>query len=436
MAMEAEGTTGILFASDNRLWFAGGSGDPATIFELPAGHRWVSPVVPSPDGSAVAFLTRAEAGTPYLWVVRSDLTSAPYTVPEGLGQPRRVAWAGEGAVVVGDPPYQLDVDSGRWVRLPGGELVLAGPPSPDGHWWVYGAAAEEGGAGPTLYLVDHRQGGARPLDVAPDGDLVAMPGPWLAPDRFLVALGRATMPNKAAWSGKGDGETPAAAAASLQALLAVEAGSGAAHRLFEARPDESLTVVGASPGGRWVVLAPSATPQREPGVGQGNGASTGSTPAGGANAGGPASGGGAVWRLLDTTTGSVRDLRAGLAAAGVAWDGGGEWLAYLVPEGTTGGAVRMAAYHLGEEDQPQTSDGVAGESGSGTPTGPENRETIAPERWPSVDPAPAAIRRLLAVDLAAGVAWVELVPGSSHGAAVAARWDLAAGRLAPLTQRP
>lgn len=424
VAMEAEGTAGILAVAGDRLWFAGTAGEPAAIFQLPPGHRWASPLAPSPDGGAVAFLTRAEAGTPYLWVVHSDLASTPYTVPDGLDRPGAIAWAGAGAVVVGDPPYQLDIESGRWSRLPGAGLVWTGPPSPGGRWWVYGAAAEEGGAGPGLYLVDHRRGGARPLDVGGDADLVAMPGPWLAEDRFLVALGRAgTRGSEGAGSSGGTGGDAVAAAPAVQQLMAVGAGTGRSHRLFDAGSGEAWIVLGASPGGRWVVLVPVSAGAGA-GVGSGSAAPTGG-PGGGSGDGGAAGvGTSGPWRLLDTTTGAVQDLPAGLAEAGVAWAGGGTWLFYLVPEEAAGaGALRLAAKPLPGENQAE---------GSGTDGGGFSTGGVAPDRWPGLRPSPAAIRRLLAVDLAAGVAWVELHPGASAGTSLAARWDLAAGRLEPL----
>ncbi|EKP94248.1 hypothetical protein [Thermaerobacter subterraneus] len=425
VAMESEGTAGILAVDGDALWFAGAAGDPVRVFQLPPGHRWASPVVPSPAGDAVAFLTRAEAGTPYLWVVHSDLTSTPHPVPRGLDRPGSLAWAGPGTVVAGDPPFQLEIEPGRWSRLPGAGLIWAGPPSPTGRWWVYGAAAEEGGAGPDLYLVDH-QGGARPLELA-GGEQPALPGPWLAEDRFLAALGEPVQPGEPgeragpagagpgpgggagagspAGSAAGSGTAPApgstgsagepaagpaggpAAAPVVQQLVVVDAGTGEKSTLFDAPPGERWQVVAASPGGRWVVLAPVA--------GQGG------------------------WRLLDTVSGRTRDLPSGVAAAGAVW-GGGTWLFYLAPDPAAGaGALRLVAHQLpSEEAEPET-----GEA-----------DVPLPGSWPTLRPQPAAVRRLLAVDPAAGVAWVELVPAGA-AAPAAARWVLLEGRLEPVRGR-
>lgn len=173
----------------------------------------------------------------------------------------------------------------------------------------------------------------------------------------------------------------------VQQLVVVDAGTGEKSTLFDAPPGERWQVVAASPGGRWVVLAPVA--------GQGG------------------------WRLLDTVSGRTRDLPSGVAAAGAVW-GGGTWLFYLAPDPAAGaGALRLVAHQLpSEEAEPET-----GEA-----------DVPLPGSWPTLRPQPAAVRRLLAVDPAAGVAWVELVPAGA-AAPAAARWVLLEGRLEPVRGR-
>ncbi|ADU50701.1 hypothetical protein Tmar_0580 [Thermaerobacter marianensis DSM 12885] len=408
VAMAAEGYGGVLGITGDRLWFAGPGEGPAEIFRLPPGHRWASPVVPAPDGSAVALLTRAEAGTPYLWVVQSDLTSTPHAVPDDLRRPATVAWAGPGAVVAGDPPYLLDVASGRWSRLPGGALTWSGPPSPGGRYWIYGAATEEGGTGATLYVVDRRRGGVRPLDLGGDPDLAVLPGPWVDEGRFLAAL--------SAGAGSSGG-TGAGAAAPVRQVVAVDAGTGRWEAVFDGGGAD-WNILGASPNGRWVVLAPGA-----------DGGAAGS------------------WRLLDTTRGTLHEVAPGWAEPGVAWDARIEWLFYLAPGGS--GAVRLEGRRLPAGDGGDggagaaalsglkgagngSTDGTGGGAGNGATSEGNTGQMVSPDSWPPVRPAPAGIRRLLAVDLAAAVAWVELNPGGPSAAPVVARWNLAEGRLEPL----
>lgn len=421
VAMEAEGETGVLAVRGQRLRFVDPDGMATEIFRLPPGHRWASPVVPAPDGSAVAFLTRAEAGTPYLWVVRSDLTSTPYAVPEDVRRPATIAWAGPETLAVGDPPYLWQLESRRWSRLPGERLAWAGPPSPDGRSWAYGALGAEPGGGAHLYLVDLPRGEARPVDLASGRGAVALPGPWLDEGRFLAAL-VAGGPEAVGRTGEAPGP--------VQRVVTVEVPTGRAEPVF-ADPGVPWRVLGASPDGRWLVLVPGAGPGQP-------------RADGGARSGGPAGRG--SWRLVDVTTREAIDLPAGLVQAGVAWDGGGRRLFYLV---AAGGSVRLEARSLGGRPGAGSSAGQGGAPGSpGTAEGGADADggaSVAPapapaasETWPPVRTAPGAIRRLLGVDPGAGVAWVELqgdpdaTEGSEGAEGRVARWLLTEGRLEPL----
>ena len=396
--MAAEGQTGVIGVSADRLVFTGPTGERVEIFRLPPGYRWAGPIVPSPDGDAVAFLTRAEAGTVYLWVVRSDLTSTPYALPAAIDRPSAVAWAAPDRVAVGDPPHVLATGSGRWSRLPGGELAWTGPPSPDGRRWVYSAGPEAGGGDGGLYIADWTQDGVRPLVLDLEGgSQVAIPGPWLGNDALLAGIAR-----PAPGSTGGTGNSPEWA---LDQLVRVELPGGEARAIFDGGAT-AWHVVGTSPDGRWMVLAEALAQQ---------GSAAGAT--GGASAHGPA------WRLLDVVTGQSFDLSSGLPEAGVAWDPEGRWLFYLANE--TGGALRLKVWPLPAGPEAPGAPGGEPDAGSGDEPAP----SAVPD-WQSWPPLQGAhpIRRLLAVDHHTAVAWVEL-QRDGDGDPPVAKWILPEGRL-------
>lgn len=299
----SELASGAMVVDGDRLLFVSAGGERSEVFRLPEGHAWASPLAPSPTVDAVAFITRAEAGTHYLWVLRSDLEYSPHALPEAIVTPGALAWAGDAGILAGDPPHFFDIRGERWSKLPGDVLVRPGPSSPDGHWVVY--TAREGRAGSEryrLYVRDLRRGSTRAVDVDAG---VPYPGPWLDEGRALVGLG----------------DPPRAGAPPVHSLAVLDVARGSLEALTAPSEGKAgLLPVGVSPDRGWAVVAPAA-------------------PAG---TGDPSPGG--AWRLIDLEQGTVRELGVRDAVVDAAWSVEDNRLYYLRPAG--GAAVEVLALSL------------------------------------------------------------------------------------------
>lgn len=291
-----EAATGAMMVRGERLVFVAASGAATEVFRLPEGHAWASNVAPSPSAGAVAFVTRAEAGTGYLWVLHSDLAFSPHPLPPAIREPRAVTWAGEEAVLVGDPPHLFRVDAARWQRLPGDALAWPGTPSPGGRWAVYGAGPDgAGGAARRLYVYDLHRGEARAVET--DG-AAAYLGPWLDEGRLLVGLG----------------EVPVAGGPAARTLAVLDVERQALAGVLPAAGDDGgWMLLGVSPDRRWAVAAPAAR----------SGAARGPR------------------RLVDLHGLASRPLPVAGAVLDAAWSAEDGRLYYLRPAG--GAAVEVAA---------------------------------------------------------------------------------------------
>ena len=301
--MPAEGRAGALVVQGDRLMFARPDGQASEVFRLPGGHRWASALAPSPRHDAVAFATRAEAGTLYLWVVQSDLDSTPYALPGEIRLPTAVAWADLRSLIVGDPPYRLDVEQGRWSRLPGTALLWAGSPSPGGLRAAYTARVAQGGTQRyRLYLFDAASGEATPAGLEGEGQ-VAYPGPWLDDDRLLVGLGPPP-----------SGEVPV-----IRRLGVLHGPGGRFDPIELPTASGSWQAAGISPDGKWLVVAfrPDSA------------------------ADGETHPGGTAWQLVDLATAEVRALPVQDRMADATWSAEDGRLYYLRPAG--GRAMELAA---------------------------------------------------------------------------------------------
>lgn len=290
-----EATTGVMMVHGERLLFVGASGAATEVFRLPEGHAWASNVAPSPSAGAVAFVSRAEAGTGYLWVLHSDLEFSPHPLPPAIRRPRAVTWAGEEAVLVGDPPHLFHVGADRWQRLPGDALAWPGMPSPGGRWAVYGAAPDGAGATRRVYVYDLQRGKAQVVEM--DG-APAYLGPWLDEGRLLVGLGEVPVPGG-----------PAA-----RTLAVLEVERRALAGVLPAEGDGGgWLLLGGSPDRRWAVAAPVAR-------------------SGGARG---------AWRLVDLQGLASRPLPVTGAVLDAAWSAEDNRLYYLRAAG--GAAVEVEA---------------------------------------------------------------------------------------------
>ncbi|HEY8394983.1 MAG TPA: hypothetical protein VIK92_09320 [Thermaerobacter sp.] len=284
-----EAAAGIMMVRGDRLLYVAGDGAVTEVFRLPEGHVWAGAVAPSPSAGAVAFVTRAEAGTGYLWVLRSDLEFSPYPLPDAIKVPRSVAWAGDEAVLVGDPPHLFLTGPERWRRLPGDALVRPGPPSPGGGRVVYGAREGRAGAGPyRLYAYDLQRGSARAIAT---GDAVPHPGPWVDEDRLLVGLG----------------DPPAATAvAAVRELALLDTDRQVLRKLVRApRGGGGWLVLGISPDRKWAVVAPAPSSGRP----------------------------GGAWRLIDLQRLTSRQLPVADTVLDASWSAEDNRLYYLRPAG-------------------------------------------------------------------------------------------------------